>query len=101
MIALVQVTFPDLETAERIVATLLEERLAACANLTDCRSRYRWQGQVERAEEVLAQFKTLPDRAPALAARLAALHPYDLPAVEWWTAATDDAVIGWLGDEVS
>ena len=42
-------------------------------------SVYRWQGAVEEAQEVLLVAKTAADRCGALAARLEALHPYELP----------------------
>ncbi|GAO38071.1 putative divalent-cation tolerance protein [Sphingomonas changbaiensis NBRC 104936] len=83
MIATVYALFADAAEAERIAETVVTERLAACANiLAPCRSIYRWQGVVERAEEVPALFKTAaPD---ALIARIAALHSYDVPAVVSW-----------------
>ena len=39
------------EEAERIAAALIEERLAACVQILPMRSLFRWQGQIERAEE--------------------------------------------------
>ena len=73
-------TAPDAEVAARIAHALVEERLAACANLVpQVRSIYRWQGRVEDASEVLLVIKTRADRVEALAERLRALHPYDLP----------------------
>ena len=79
----VYAVFADTEEAERIAATVVEEGLAACANiLAPCRSIYRWQGAVERAEEVPALFKTA--RPEALIARIAALHSYDVPAIVAW-----------------
>jgi periplasmic divalent cation tolerance protein len=83
MIATVYAVFTDAEEAERIASTVVEERLAACANiLAPCRSIYRWQGKVERAEEVPALFKTA--QPGTLIARIAELHSYDLPAVVAW-----------------
>lgn len=71
---------PDAATAERIARALVEERLAACVNrLPGVQSIYRWQGEVEQADEVLLLIKTTADRLPALTARLHALHPYELP----------------------
>jgi periplasmic divalent cation tolerance protein len=73
-------TCPDAATAERIAATLVEERLAACVSIVPgLRSVYRWKGAVERADEVLLLAKTRPDRYPALQDRVQALHPYELP----------------------
>ncbi len=78
----VLVTAPDVECAERIARALVEEKLAACANLLPgVRSIYRWEGAVEEAQEVLMVLKTRATQVDALARRIAALHPYDVPEV--------------------
>ena len=84
-IVTVYATFPSEAEARRIGRTLVEERLAACANvLGPCRSVYRWQGSVEEAEEVAALFKTRKGQAQALIARLGELHSYEVPAAVVW-----------------
>ena len=73
-------TCPDPATAERLATLLVEERLAACVQvLPGLRSVYRWQGALERSEEVLLLIKTTPECYPALQARLPEVHPYELP----------------------
>ncbi len=73
-------TCPDATSARRIAAALVEERLAACVNvIPGLHSTYRWQGAVERADELLLLIKTTRAAFPALQARLPALHPYELP----------------------
>lgn len=75
-------TFPDRETSQRIAATLVEERLAACVNLVPgVQSIYRWQGKVESAEEVLAVMKTTAELYSPLEARIRELHPYEVPEI--------------------
>jgi periplasmic divalent cation tolerance protein len=83
MISTVYAVFADAAEAERIAETVVNEGLAACANiLAPCRSVYRWQGAIEKAVEVPVLFKTAqPD---ALIARVAALHSYDVPAIVAW-----------------
>lgn len=79
-IRVVLMTAPDRETAERVGTALVEARLAACANVVPgISSVYRWQGAVERAEEVLVVLKTRSERVEALVSRAAELHPYDVP----------------------
>ena len=94
-------TCPDPATAERLATQLVEERLAACVQvLPGLRSVYRWQGALERSEEVLLLIKTTPERYAALQERLPTLHPYELPelvAVE--ASAGLPAYLQWLGDE--
>ena len=96
-VALVHATFADAAEAERIGRAMVEERLAACVNLLGpCTSIYRWQGAVEAAAEHRALFKTTPELARELADRIAALHGYDLPAIEIWPAAAGDPVADWV-----
>lgn len=76
------VTAPGVEAAERIVRTLLEERIVACGNIVaGVTSIYRWQGAVEREAEALIVLKTTAAEAPRLLARLPELHPYEVPEI--------------------
>jgi periplasmic divalent cation tolerance protein len=79
-IVLVLSTVPDDESAERLVRTLVDERLAACINMSaPIVSTYRWQGQIERDTERQLTIKTTRANLPALHARLVELHSYELP----------------------
>ena len=79
---LVITNLPDPASAEALAAILVEGRLAACVNiLAPCRSLYRWNGALERTEEVPLLIKTTADRYPALEAAIRAGHPYELPEV--------------------
>jgi periplasmic divalent cation tolerance protein len=77
----VYTTFPDRETAARVTRALVEERLAACANLLPIQSIYRWRGRIEETGEWAALLKTRRDLYPEVEARLRALHPYEVPAI--------------------
>jgi len=78
--AVVFTTFPDQDTARRIVRTLVDERLIACGNLVPgVESIYRWKGEVETANETLAVLKTERSRYVSLEKRLRELHPYEVP----------------------
>ena len=75
-------TFPVDGDAEAFAQTLVEERLAACVNvLPPMRSIYRWQGDVERADERHLIIKTTAARVSALQERVKSLHPYEVPEV--------------------
>ncbi|MEI7954821.1 MAG: divalent-cation tolerance protein CutA [Verrucomicrobiota bacterium] len=79
---LVLCTFPDGQQARQIATAMVERQLAACVNLVPgIESIYRWDGQVERADEVLGVFKTSGHLYPALAEALAAAHPYAVPEI--------------------
>jgi periplasmic divalent cation tolerance protein len=79
-VVVVQCSCPDAESAGRIAEALVGERLAACVQaLPGVASTFRWQGEVQVADEVLLLIKTSRARLEALKARLPDLHPYDLP----------------------
>ena len=95
---LVLSTCPDRETAERIAAILVEQRLAACVNIVPgLTSVYRWQGRIEKDPELLLLIKTEADRFEALARTLRDHHPYELPEVVAVTLSNGSAdYLNWI-----
>ena len=99
---LVMVTAPDSDTAVGLARGLVEQRLAACANLVPgVTSVYRWEGELHQDAEVLMLIKTRAEHLPAIEAYLARHHPYQIPeclsldpaSIEsryraWWSAET-------------
>jgi len=76
------VTVPSDDEARRIGRTLVDERLAACVNVVGpVRSIYHWDGAVQEDTEHLMVVKARRADVEALAARVRALHPYDVPEV--------------------
>jgi len=75
------VTAPP-DAAVSIAETLVDERLAACVNRLPCRSTYRWEGDVRTDDEEILVIKTTAERYDALADRIDACHPYDVPCIE-------------------
>jgi periplasmic divalent cation tolerance protein len=96
----VLVTTADAEEGARLGRALVEERLAACANVVGpIRSIYRWQGAVEEAAEHLVLLKARRADVAALEARVRALHSYDVPEVIALPVTTGSApYLAWLAD---
>ena len=70
------------DAASALARQLVEERFAACCNaIPGVWSTYWWDGRLQTDTEVLMVFKAPADRVPALMARLAELHPYDVPEI--------------------
>ncbi len=73
-------TAPDRVVGERLAQLLVESQLAACVKLLPgVLSVYRWQAEVETAEEVQLIVKTRACHLQAIHTLLAEQHPYDLP----------------------
>jgi periplasmic divalent cation tolerance protein len=79
-LALVFMTAPDAEVADRIGRALVRERLAACATvIPGVTSVYRWEGEVRADAEVQVLLKTRRALVDRLFRRAAELHPYEVP----------------------
>jgi len=79
---LVFTTLPSADKAAELAKALVEERLAACANLLPAiRSIYRWQGKLQDENEVVVLLKTRAEHLERLKLRILELHPYEVPEV--------------------
>ena len=84
-VMIVYVTAGDTNEARRIAGAVIEERLAACANILPAMSSiYWWEGSVHEASEAVLILKTTTARLEALVTRVKALHNYDCPCIEAW-----------------
>ncbi len=97
----VYVTAADAVEASRIGGAVVQERLAACANLlAGMRSIYRWQGQIAEDEEAVLLLKTREALLEPLIARVTALHSYDCPCVVAWPLhAGNPAFLHWIAEQ--
>lgn len=100
--ALIWSPFESEEAAVKAASQLLDEGLIACANLVPgVRSLYIWQGERGEARECGALLKTDASLLDKAVARLAAIHPYETPAVAGWRAdAVPPSTAAWLGELV-
>ena len=61
---------------------LVDERLVACGHqLSPIRSVYRWKGAVHDEPEARVALHTRRSLVAGIVARVAELHPYDVPCV--------------------
>ncbi len=81
-IVFVYVTHPDADAALALGRRLVEEGLAACANvLSGMRTVYHWRGRIEDGNEAVMILKSRADLTVALQARIVSEHPYECPCV--------------------
>jgi periplasmic divalent cation tolerance protein len=99
----VTTTLPDQAAADRLASVLVNERLAACAQvLCPVSSTYRWQGTIEHSTECYCHLKTTVARLPALKARIRELHPYEVPEVIALPIIGGDSdYLRWIEESVS
>ena len=91
------------EVAERIAVELVDLRLAACVQLSGpMTSIYRWQGNVENADEWLCTAKTSREKLPAIQELLKRLHPYEMPElIATPIVGGSEAYLSWLAEQLA
>ena len=99
MFVTVYMTAANGEEAERIAQTLVEEKLAACANFFPCRSVYRWKGEVEKESEYVLICKTKRSIFQQLQQKVKEIHSYDVPAIVTYDIVEGSSeFLKWVGD---
>ncbi|MGB5219300.1 MAG: divalent-cation tolerance protein CutA [Smithella sp.] len=70
------------EEAQKIAKYLVEQKLAACVQITGpIESTYRWKGKVETSAEWLCLIKTRESLFGRVEAAIKKLHPYETPEI--------------------
>ena len=66
------------QEAQRIADALLEKHLVACVEFSEVKSKYHWQGKVEKADEIKLVMESMADNFDKIEAEVAKLHSYDI-----------------------
>jgi periplasmic divalent cation tolerance protein len=92
-----------LEDAQAIAAYLVEQGLAACAQIGGpVTSIYRWQGRVETAQEWQCVIKTRAALYDQVERAIRARHPYETPEILATPVARGSAAyLDWLAEATS
>src|SRR5207237_8218486 len=94
-------TAGDRKAAEDIAWGLVERKLAACVNIVQVESVYRWKAEIEKHPEHLLIIKTTASACGRVRAALAELHSYELPeCIELPIEASCGQYLEWLGQSV-
>ncbi len=68
--------------ARKIARSLVEERLAACANvIPGVRSFFYWEGRLCQEKEALILIKTVNNKARKIMDKIKKIHSYEVPEI--------------------
>lgn len=98
---LIYVTHENEEKARALSDRIVEEKLAACANLFPITSAYWWQEKIARESEWVSILKTIPEHWLAIQQRIAELHPYEVPCIMRIDVQANEAYEEWIRESVS
>lgn len=98
----VSTTTETKQAAQEIAAALVEQRLAACVQVSGpVESVYRWQGKVQQSQEWLCTAKTRASLFPQVEAAIRELHTYECPEIVAVPIADGSAAyLAWLGEQL-
>lgn len=95
-------TYPNKKSITKIANELVQNKIAACVNITKISSIYSWQGKIENVSEYLALFKTTQKNKKSLKEKIKASHPYDIPEIaEINITSINTSYLKWLIESTS
>ncbi len=101
MFSIVYITAGSLEEARRIGRALVDERLAACANIFPITSIFRWKDNVDENCEFGIVVKTKTAKVEQIEKRVRELHSYEIPCVVSFGIDNGSAAyLKWIEDSV-
>jgi periplasmic divalent cation tolerance protein len=102
MFSIIYITAGDLTEAHKIGRILVEERLAACANIFPITSIFRWKGNIDEASEFGIIIKIRTEKVKEIEKRVKEIHSYEVPCVV--SFKIDDGsseYLEWINNSVS
>ena len=78
---MVQTTCSSKKEAKKIAKILVQEKLAACVQLSKITSLYSWENKLCLNKEVLLNIKTKKENFKKIQRKIKENHSYDLPEI--------------------
>jgi periplasmic divalent cation tolerance protein len=99
---IVTTTFTDKEEAFRVAETLLNQKLAACAQVSgEIESIYWWKNEIVRSDEYLLTLKTHENLYTQVESLIKEIHSYETPQIIGvHISRVDSDYRQWLCEEV-
>ena len=87
--------------AVRIATDLVEHHLAACVQIQQIRSFYRWEGKIHDESELLLLIKTSARLLDEVEVRVREIHPYEVPElIALRSTAVSAPYLEWIEESV-
>jgi periplasmic divalent cation tolerance protein len=90
-------TYPDKKSISKIAKEFVQNKTAACVNISKISSIYSWKNKIENTSEYLAIFKTISKNKKLLKQKIKETHPYDVPEIaEIDITSINKTYLNWL-----
>ena len=74
-------TIDSKSKAQNIAKVLVEQRLAACVQIEQIESIYKWEGKITQEGEYLIRIKSTIDKYNQIESIIKDMHSYDIPQI--------------------
>ena len=102
MYILITTTASNETVANKIVQSLLTQRLAACVQMQNIQSHYIWQGKIENSTEILLFIKTIEAKYDAVENCILQNHPYNVPQITAMPiVAGFEPYLAWIDESIT
>lgn len=90
------------QEAQKIAYVLLEQRLVACVEFMEIKSKYRWQQQLEGASEIKMIMTTIADNFDKVKTEVRRIHSYEVFVLKMLLIEKlPKEAAKWLNEEIS
>ena len=86
--------------AKLIAKVCFAEKLAACVQIDEITSIYRWRNEPKEDTEHRLMFKTTKEKLPALEKKVRELHRYELMQWIWYEANASKEYGDWVNSQL-
>ncbi len=78
---IVLTTTDNAELADSIASSLIDNDIAACVQIDEVTSYFKWQGKLSKQQEYRLMIKARADRYNEVESNIAKLHTYKIPQI--------------------
>ena len=88
------------DEAKKIAKSLVNNKLAACINIVQSDSIYRWQGKICNGKENIMLIKTKRINEDKVKKEIRKLHSYELPAIITINCKANKEFENWVDKQI-
>jgi periplasmic divalent cation tolerance protein len=78
---IIKTTFENKNDAEKIANKLIEAKLAACIQLSETESYFKWDNKVQNSKEYKLEIKTMSNNYKKVEKFIKENHKYEIPEI--------------------
>jgi periplasmic divalent cation tolerance protein len=93
---IIQVTYPNIEEANKAISYLLKRKLISSANSFPIKSTSSWTGKIEEVDEVSVFLKTKKDNWKKVKSEIQKIHSYKVPCITKFNVEANKIYENWI-----